>query len=86
MTDKELYNLAKKRVAAKKVFNIHFATYIAVSILLIAISVLNGSTWFIFPVLGWGIGIVAHKMSLSSLLNSNNDIENEFNELKRNMK
>lgn len=86
MTDKELYDLAKKRVTAKKAFNTHLAIYIAVSILLIAISVSNESTWFIFPVLGWGIGVVAHRVSLNSLLNSNNDIEREFNELKRSMK
>nr|WP_317359680.1 2TM domain-containing protein [uncultured Tyzzerella sp.] len=75
--------MAKKRVLAKKAFKIHLATYILVSILLVVISLYNGAYWFIFPVLGWGIGIVAHGISLNSVLNSRNEIENELNYLRQ---
>lgn len=83
LTDEELYKLAKKRVWAKKAFNIHLGIYLIISLMLIGLSVYNKSNWFIFPVLGWGIGIVAHKISLHSFLNSKHDIENEFLSLKK---
>ena len=82
MTDEELYALAKKRILAKKAFNIHLATFIVVSILLVAISLYNNSLWFIFAVGGWGIGVIAHRFALNSILNSGDEIEREFNQLK----
>lgn len=81
-TEEELYNLAKKRVASKKAFKIHFTVYILVSLLLTFISLSNGSFWFIFPIVGWGIGILAHKFALNSMLNNQDDVEEEFNRLK----
>lgn len=81
--DRELYKMAKKRVLAKKGFKIHLATYILVSILLVIISLYSKSYWFIFPVLGWGIGIAAHGISLNSALNSRNEIEKELDYLRQ---
>ena len=81
--DKELYELAKKRVFAKKSFTMHLNIYLIVSLLLFAISVYNKSNWFIFPVVGWGIGVIAHKISLNTFLSSKSDIEEEFALLKR---
>lgn len=86
MDDKELYKLAKRRVMAKKGFKIHLATFIAVSILLFIISFLNGQNWWIYPVVGWGIGVVIHAVSLSSSLGSGSDIEKEMEALKRERK
>ena len=83
LTDEELYKLAKKRVYAKKSFNMHFFMYLIISFILISISIYNKSNWFIFPVLGWGIGVLAHKISLNLFLNSKNHIENEFISLKK---
>lgn len=82
LKNEELYNLAKKRVFAKKVFNMHLYIYILISILLTIISLYNNANWFIFPVLGWGIAIIVHKISLNLFLNSKNQIDNEFNSLK----
>lgn len=83
LTDEELYKLAKKRVWAKKAFNMHLGIYLIISFMLIVLSIYNKSNWFIYPVLGWGIGIVAHKIYLYSFLNSEYDIENEFISLKK---
>ena len=82
-TDEELYKLAKKRVFAKKTFNTHLGIYVIISLMLVIISVYNKSNWFVFPVVGWGIGILAHKISLNTFLNSKNDIESEFIFLKK---
>jgi hypothetical protein len=46
-------------------FRIHLAVYVAVQVLLVAtwwFTSNNGEVmpWFIFPMLGWGIGVVAH--------------------------
>ena len=62
MSEEELYNLARKRVEEKKGFYTHFAVYIVVNILLVAIWAWTGDgfPWFIFPLGGWGIGILFH--------------------------
>jgi fatty acid desaturase len=50
----------------RKGFRIHATVFVAVQVLLIAVWVLAwqvGGTsypWFIYPLLGWGIGLVAH--------------------------
>jgi hypothetical protein len=63
-TSKEqIYEEAKKRVAAKRGFLIHFTVYIAVNILLVLIWTFvagRGFPWFIFPLCGWGIGVLFH--------------------------
>jgi hypothetical protein len=46
-------------------FRIHLFVYLAVQVLLVAtwwFTSNNGEVmpWFIFPLLGWGIGVVAH--------------------------
>lgn len=83
MNDKELYKAAKRRVMAKKGFKIHLATFIAISLLLFVISYLNHQNWWIYPVIGWGIGIVIHAVSLNSALGSGSEIEKEMEALKK---
>lgn len=83
LTDEEIYKLAKKRVFVKKAFNIHLGIYLIISLMLAGISLYNQSNWFIFPVTGWGIGILAHKIFLNTFFNSKNDIENEILYLKK---
>ena len=43
-------------------FKIHFAAYVLVNLLLIAVNLLTtpNQLWFYWPLLGWGIGIIAH--------------------------
>ena len=66
MENKAAYQRAKKRVEAKFGFYIHLAVYIAVSIVLIGIN-LSTSTqylWFLWPLIGWGIGLSFHALGV----------------------
>ena len=62
MSEEELYREARKRVEEKKGFFIHLAAYICVNIFLIIIWAVTGAgfPWFVFPLGGWGIGILFH--------------------------
>ncbi|MGB3863931.1 MAG: 2TM domain-containing protein [Candidatus Aminicenantaceae bacterium] len=63
MSEEQIYEQAKKRVEAKKGFYIHLTVYILVNILLVLIWTFaadGGFPWFIFPLGGWGIGILFH--------------------------
>lgn len=56
------YRQARRRAAAKLGFYIHAAVYVLVNAILLAInlSASPGQLWFIWPLLGWGIGLASH--------------------------
>ena len=64
MTEEELRKIARKRAKAKTGFYIHLIVYIIVNILLVSIwyftSDSSGLPWFVFPLVGWGIGLLIH--------------------------
>jgi 2TM domain-containing protein len=66
MEDQEAYRRAKRRVLQIKGFYIHATVYVFVNALLIAINLATsrGSIWFFWPLLGWGIGLAAHGLSV----------------------
>ena len=66
MDNQEDYIKAKKRVEAKVGFYIHLAVYAGVNILLIVINLATSPQylWFKWPLLGWGIGLFFHGMSI----------------------
>src|SRR3954462_2017239 len=51
-----------KRIIRRRVFYLHLSIYVMTNLLLFAIWLLAGAgfPWFVFPLLGWGIGLVAH--------------------------
>jgi len=51
-----------KQILRRRVFLLHLAIYVATNVSLIGIWALTGAgyPWFVFPILGWGIGLVAH--------------------------
>lgn len=69
MEDKS-YQRAKKRVENLKSFYIHLSVFILVNSMFILINVLSyeesGHWWFFYPLLGWGIGIASHGISVAS--------------------
>jgi uncharacterized membrane protein len=66
MSEEEIYQIARKRVEEKKGFYTHLAVYVLVNVLLIIIWALTGAgfPWFIFPLCGWGIGILFHGLGV----------------------
>ena len=62
MSEEEIYREARKKVEEKKGFYTHFIVYNLVSIILVIIWVVTGAgfPWFVFPLGGWGIGILFH--------------------------
>ena len=63
MSEEELYKVARKRVEEKKGFFTHLAIYILINLILVLIWAFasgGGFPWFIFPLGGWGIGILFH--------------------------
>ena len=66
MENQEAYKKAKKRVEAKMGFYIHLAVYVGVNVLLIVINLATSPqyVWFKWPLLGWGIGLFFHGMSI----------------------
>ena len=64
--NQEIYQRAKKRVEAKLVFYQHLAIYIVVGAVLIGINYATSSEylWFWWPILGWGIGVLLHALSV----------------------
>ena len=57
---------AIQRIRAKRGFWLHFATYLAVNALLVVIWAMTspGHFWPIWPMLGWGIGVIANAVSV----------------------
>ncbi|MDJ0824179.1 MAG: 2TM domain-containing protein [Rhodobacter sp.] len=62
MSQTEDYERAKRRAEAKYQFYVHAAVYVAVMALLVIIDMLTspGSTWSIWPLIGWGLAVALH--------------------------
>jgi hypothetical protein len=61
MDDHEIYQRAKRRVGQLRGFYVHATVYVLVNALLITINLLasRDHIWFFYPLLGWGIGLLA---------------------------
>ena len=69
MDDHEIYQRAKRRVGQLRGFYVHATVYVLVNALLITINLLasRDHIWFFYPLLGWGIGLLAHGLSVFGL-------------------
>lgn len=66
MNDPSTQNDAQKHAEAKFGFYVHLAAYIVVNALLVVIdlSTSPNSTWFFWPLGGWGIGVLFHALGV----------------------
>ena len=66
MDDQARYAEAKKQVREIKGFYHHLAVYVLVNAFLLLVNVVTSPAvlWFYWPLLGWGLGIVAHAASV----------------------
>ena len=64
MDRQQQYERARKRVQQLKGFYAHLTAYVLVNVLLVVLSLASGEPWSFWPLLGWGIGIVAHALTV----------------------
>jgi hypothetical protein len=52
--------LARRRAGAKMGWYIHAFVYVLVNLALVALSASRGHTWAVYPLMGWGLGLLIH--------------------------
>ena len=68
MDEQAKYLEAKKRVEEIKSFYFHLISYIVINAVLVVINLLTSPEylWFIWPIIGWGVGLLIHGFSVFS--------------------
>jgi hypothetical protein len=68
-TELDRYKKAQARVEEIKGFYIHVTIYVIVNLGLVLINVLSTpeKLWFYWPLIGWGIGLVIHAVTVFGL-------------------
>jgi hypothetical protein len=66
LSDEEIDRLARRRAGAKMGWYVHACVYVLVNLFLLAISEygFGQRRWSMFPVLGWGLGLALHGISV----------------------
>lgn len=64
LSPEEIDRLARRRAGAKLGWYIHAAVYVVVNLGLIAMAVARGRNWAMFPLIGWGVGLTLHGISV----------------------
>ncbi len=66
LTSEEIERLAHKRAGAKLGWYLHLAVYILVNGFMLALTYfgLRSRPWTMYPVLGWGLGLALHGVSV----------------------
>ena len=61
---------ARRRLAAEKGFYVHLAIYVIVISGLFVINAVtgHGRWWFVWPAIGWGIGLTIHALSAFGMI------------------
>jgi len=65
-TKETKYQKAKERVEALRGFYIHLTVYVIVNLFLFLLNIITSPEvlWFYWPLLGWGIALVVHALSV----------------------
>ena len=56
----DLEKLARRRAGAKMGWYIHAFVYVLVNIGLVGLSAAKGHSWAMYPLMGWGLGLLVH--------------------------
>ncbi|MFW6365866.1 MAG: 2TM domain-containing protein [Spirochaetota bacterium] len=66
MEDQEAYSRAERRVEEKMGFITHLAAFIVVNTGLFFVNMFTSPDyfWFVWPLIGWGIGLVFHGLNV----------------------
>jgi uncharacterized membrane protein len=84
-SDEELRAAAVKRLKDKRDFKAHLLAYVTVNLLLVAIwaATSAGFFWPVFPLFGWGIGLVFHAWDVYSRPATPEQVAAEMDRLRR---
>lgn len=65
--NEESYEWARNRVQRLRGFYVHLSVYVVVNVGLIILNLLTSTDtiWFYYPALGWGVGLLAHGLSIA---------------------
>ncbi|RZL94574.1 MAG: hypothetical protein EOP82_04710 [Variovorax sp.] len=55
-----LERLARRRAGAKMGWYIHATVYVLVNLFLVLLATSRGQSWAMYPLLGWGLGLLIH--------------------------
>lgn len=85
LQDDQLRELAKARLIKRREFVAHLLAYLLVNAFFLAIWVITGAGFFwpVFPILGWGIGLLFHGWDTFSAPLSKARIDREVTRLRR---
>ncbi len=72
LSNDPIENLARRRAGAKLGWFIHATVYVLVNLLLVSLSLSSGRHWAVFPLAGWGIGLLVHGMAVFFLAGGSN--------------
>jgi hypothetical protein len=66
MSNEQQYQEVKRRVRRIAEFYQHLGVYIVVNLGLAAINLISSpeDIWFVYPLIGWGIGVAAHGLKV----------------------
>ena len=66
MDEQTRYQEAKKQVEEIKGFYFHLVSYLLVNAVLVVVNLLTSPEylWFIWPIMGWGVGLIIHGVSV----------------------
>jgi 2TM domain len=69
LSPEEIERLARKRAGAKLGWYMHASIYVLVNLMLFLISyhAFGARRWSLFPVVGWGVGVALHGISVFAL-------------------
>jgi hypothetical protein len=65
-TESDLRRRAERRADMKIGFRIHALVYVLVNAGLVVLNLLTtpGHIWFVWPILGWGVGLLGHGLGV----------------------
>ena len=71
LSSEDIDRLARRRAGAKLGWYIHLSVYLLVNLLVFALSsqAFGHRPWSLFPLLGWGVGVALHFISVFVLGN-----------------
>ncbi|MFO1245857.1 MAG: 2TM domain-containing protein [Ramlibacter sp.] len=69
LTPDEIDRLARKRAGAKLGWYVHATVYVLVNLMIFGMSqyAFGSRPWSVFPLLGWGLGLALHGVSVFML-------------------